>query len=36
MNTNISISELEQVIDITVPCFLIGKKGQDLHKTRWR
>lgn len=29
MNTNTSISELEQVIDITVPCILIENKGQD-------
>lgn len=31
MNTNKSISELKQVINITVPWILIGNKGQDTY-----
>lgn len=31
MNTNKSISELEQVTNVTVPQILIGNKGQDAY-----
>lgn len=31
MNTNRSISGLEQVINVTVPWILIGNKGQDAY-----
>lgn len=31
MNTNKSVTELKQVINVTIPWILIGNKGQDAY-----